>query len=283
MKISIFPEAKPHPKSKAEKVKESFKVSKPYLPKTVDIVDENSLVEYVTSFAWSPFVFDGVRHADNFVSCDFLVYDIDEGLTIDGADEILKAQQFCYLILPSPSHTPTNHRFRVVLPLAHSITDEETYAATWRAGAEILGVVDEQCKDTARYFFGSRSDDGFWQEGDFFMPRKKVIVPENRGYVPSQTTLINVTDDKKELVKKIYGKERDKIPEAVDYFITNAKTGISGGWISALNSFVFSLSLSGIDDTIIWELCEQLAPEELDKRDNYQIKKAIADGKKAEI
>lgn len=280
MKLSIFPAAKAHPTSKEEKVNESFKVSKPYFPETVQIVDDANLLKYVTKYAWSPFVFDGVRHADNFISCDFLVYDIDEGLTIDDADSILSGTNYCYLILPSPSHTRENHRFRVIIPLAHSILDFDTYDATWLKGAELLGVVDEQCKDKARYYFGSRDNDGYSDfSKDFFMPVKK-SEPENRGYVPSQTTMIAVTGDAQDLVKQIYGKERDKIPEAVDYFIKNAHTGIPGGWICALNAFCFSLSLSEIEEDVIMEVVEKLAPEELDKRDLQQIKKAIYDGQK---
>lgn len=280
MKLSIFPSAKAHPTSKAEKVQESFKVSKPYLPKTVSIVDDSTLIQYVTSHAWSPFVFNGHRHADNFVSCDFLVYDIDEGLTIDDADNILSQHNYCYVILPSPSHTKENNRFRVILPLAHTIRDFETYDSTWFAGAEILGVVDEQCKDKARYYFGSRDNDGFADfSKDFFVPIKP-YKEEKTGFVPSQTTMLAVTADTKELVKYLYGEERDKVPEAVDYFIRNAHTSLPGHWINSLNAFCFSLSLSEVDETKIEEVCEKLAPCPLDKRDLYQIKKSISDGKK---
>lgn len=283
MKISIFPDAKAHPSSKAEKVTESFKVSNPHLPKTVDIVDDNSLIEYITSFAWSPFVFNGYRHADNFVSCDFLVYDIDEGLTIDEADALLLKSGYCYLILPSPSHSPENHRFRVILPLAYSIFDFDTYDSTWLEGAKILGVVDEQCKDKARYYFGSTQNDGFADfSGDFFAPIKK-MAQVNRGYVPSQTTMLDVTTDIKELITQIYGEERTKVPEAVDYFIRNAPTGIPGSWINSLNAFCFSLSLSEVEDDVIMQAVEKLAPNELDRRDLYQIRKAIKDGKKSSI
>lgn len=282
MKISIFPEAKPHPSSKAEKVKESFKVSKPYLPTVVEIVDENVLIEHVTNYAWSPFVFDGVRHAENFISCDFLVYDIDEGLTIDKADEILQATGYCYLVLPSPSHTPEAHRFRVIMPLAFSILDFNTYDATWLAGAKILGIVDEQCKDKARYYFASTLKDGFWQEGEFFAPIKKHI-PVKVTFVPSQTDMVVVTEDLGQLITQLYGEKREKVPEAVDYFIRNAHTSLPGHWTNSLNAFCFSLSLSNVAEDVIMEAVEKLAPDQLDNRDLYQIKKAIKDGQKAQL
>lgn len=281
MKLSVFPQAKAHPVSKAEKVKESFKVSNPYLPETVSIVDDASLIKYVTSYAWSPFVFSGVRHADNFVSCDFLVYDIDEGLTIDDADNILSGTNYCYLILPSPSHTAQNHRFRIIIPLAHSILDFDTYDATWLAGAKLLGVVDEQCKDKARYYFGSRDNDGFADfSKDFFVP-VRVEKEETKHFTPSQTTMLKVTEDTQELVRKLYGEKRDKIPEAVDYFLRNAKTGLPGNWINSINAAAFSLSLSGVDEELIIEVFTLLAPEgELDSKDLYQVHRAWRDGQK---
>lgn len=284
MKLSIFPSAKAHPTSKAEKVQESFKVSKPYLPQTVTIVDDLSLIRYVTSYAWSPFIFDGYRHADNFVSCDFLVYDIDEGLTIDDADTILSGTNYCYLILPSPSHTPENHRFRVIIPLAHSILDKETYDETWSKGAELLGTVDQQTKDIARYFFGSTDNDGFADfSKDFFVPVKpKTLVPEKSGYLASTTEMLPVSADIKEVVKFLYGEERDKVPEAVDYFLKNAHTGLPGNWINSLNRCCFSLALSGVPEERIYEVMEKLAPDGgLDSKDKYQVKRAIRDGEKA--
>lgn len=280
MRISIFPEAKAHPSSKEEKIKESYKVSNPYLPETVTIVDDNSLVNYICNYAWSPIIFNGTRHADNFVSCDFLVYDIDEGMTIDEADAILSNTNYCYLILPSPSHTPTNQRFRIIIPLAHSILDFETYDSTWLAGAEILGVVDEQCKDKARYYFGCRDNDGFADfSKDFFVPIKK-HAPEKANFMPSTTTMLEVSADLADVVKYLYGEKRDKIPESVDYFLKNAHTSLPGHWNTSLNRFCFSLALSGVEEEKIYQVCEKFAPETLDKRDIYQIERAIRDGYK---
>ena len=283
MKISIFPEAKAHPSSKAEKASESFKVSKPYLPQTVGIVDEHSLIKYITNYAWSPFIFDGVRHAENFISCDFLVYDIDEGLTLEQAEEKLEKCHFCYLVLPSPSHSPENHRFRVIIPLAHSIFDEETYAQTWDYGAKLLGTVDEQTKDLARYYFGSIDNGwGFWDfTKDFLTPIKAAPVFSQERFTPSQTLMLSVDAGLEEMVEKLYGKKRDKIPEAVHYFLVNANSGIPGNWTNSLNAAVFSLALSNVEEDVIIEVLEPLCPDgAFDKKDWYQVKRAIRDGKK---
>lgn len=279
MKLSIFPEANPHPKNKEEKRIESFKVSSPYLPTTVSISTDEDLIKYVTNYAWSPFVFSGTRHANNFVGCDFLVYDIDEGLTIEEAKSIVEARGLCCLCLPSPSHSEEAHRFRIVLPLAKTISTADVYEETWRKGAELFGNVDEQCKDRARYFFGSTMVDGFWNEGKFFEP----IAPKKKmEQAPAKVSevMLPVDNNIKEIVSAIYGEERKFIPEAVEYFITNAHTGLPGHWINSLNAFCFSLSLSGIEEDAILTVCKQLAPNDLDQKDLYQIKKSIQDAKK---
>lgn len=281
MRISIFREAKAHPVGKAEKVSNTFKCSAPYIPETVIVKTENELIDYITKYAWSPAIFNGVRKADNFVSTDFLVYDIDDGMTIDEADSKLLPTGFSYLILPSPSHTDIAPRFRIIIPLAHTIRDIDTFDATWQDGAAFFQTVDKQCSDSCRFYFASRANDGYWQEGDFLVPVKKQINPVAK-FSPSQTNLLPVSAEIKDVVTKLYGKDRDKIPEAVDYFIKNAHTGMKGEWVNSLNSAAFSLALSKVADHVIIEVLESLCPEgSLDKKDIYQVKRAIRDGKKA--
>ncbi len=281
MKLSIWPKANPHPKTKEEKGFVGFQVSSPNLPTTVEFEDSSSLITYVTQNAWSPFVFSGVRNANNFVSCDFLVYDIDDGLTIDKTEDIIKKLGLCCLCLPSPSHSEQLHKFRIILPLAYSITSPDVYIATWLKGADIFGTVDEQCKDLARFFNSSTTEDGFWEEGVLFEPQAP---KQATGTSPSsdgdQGILLPVSGDINETVKAIYGEERHFISESVDFFIRNAHTGLQGEWINSLNRFCFSLALSEISEDVILRVCNELAPSELDKKDLYQIKKAISDARK---
>ena len=244
------------------------------------IANDTELFSAVSSFAWSPFIFDGnKRLASNFKETWFLVYDIDEGMTIDECEVILSREKLCGLVLPSTSHTPEAQRFRVILPLGRVITSEKVYAETWRKGAELFGVVDEQCRDTARFFFSCRTDDGFWLNGDMFVPVIEVEKPKLEQH--STTAMIKVSEDINETVLQIYGEKREKIPEAVDFFLKNAHTGLHGKWNTSLNAFVFSLTLSGVSDTIVLDVCEQLAPQPLDSKDLYQIKRSIKDGKAA--
>lgn len=278
MRLSIFPEVSPLPKSKDEKHQQSKKASQ-CLVRVVE--NDEDLLSIITTYAWSPFIFDhNKRLADNFLSTDLLVYDIDEGLTIDQCSAIVEREKLCCLCLPSPSHSDSAPRFRVVLPLARTITSPEVYAETWLRGAELFGVVDEQCKDLARFFFSCTKSDGFWLEGELFQPVLPVEKPVDYTTGEFSQSLISVTDDINELVTQIYGEKRERIPEAVDFFIKNAHTGLSGSWVNRLNSFVFSLTLSGVDGTIVHEVCEKLAPDKLDSKDLYQIKRAIKDGER---
>ena len=277
MRLTIFPEVSPLPKNKEEKHQQSKKASTGIL-KTVNTDEE--LVQLVTTYAWSPFVFENNRRlADNFISCDLLTYDIDSGLSIDECSSIIESQKLCCLCLPSPSHTDKNPRFRIILPLARTITSAEVYAETWLRGAELFGVVDPQCRDTARFFFSCTADDGFWQEGELFSP--VVPVEKSPDYSGnSSNSLIEVTEDINDLVEQIYGEKRTKIPEAVDFFIRNAGTGIPGHWVNSLNAAVFSLALSGVSEEVITEVFEKLAPNPLDAKDRYQLKRAIKDGQR---
>jgi hypothetical protein len=94
-------------------------------------------------------------------------------------------------------------------------------------------------------------------------------------------TQVEVPEELSEIVKLLYGKERETIPEAVEFFLTNAHTGLQGLWINSLNSCVFSLALSGVDATIIEEVIAKVSPDALDKKDLYQINRSIKDGNKA--
>lgn len=279
MKFSIFPKANPHPSGKEEKRKESFKVSSPYLPETVTANTEDELIRYITSYAWSPFVFNGVRDELNFVSTDMLVFDIDEGMTIDELDQIVQKNGICCLCLPSPSHKPEEQRFRVIFPLAFTIRNPLVYKTTWEAGNKLLkDVCDPQCKDLARFFFGSTASDGFWQEGKLFEP----VMPPPTFTIPSfsrnSKKTAPVSSDITEVVTWLYGETRTVVPEVVAFFIKEGHTGLKGAWINTLNALCFSLTLSEVPSERIYELIEKIAPEPLDDKDTYQIERSIKDG-----
>lgn len=278
MKISIFPKANFLPKNKDDKIALSKLASNPNLPVVININTEEDLINAVTSFGWSPSIFSGARHNDNFISTDFMSLDIDSGLSIEEAEKRVQTLGLCCLCLPSPSHTETAHKFRLIFPLAKTILNCDDFDATWDYLQKHFPELDNQCSDLARWYAPSKMEDGFWQDGEFLTPKK---TSETQMTLHSyKETQVEVPTELKDLVKFIYGKERDVISESVEFFLTNAHTGLSGLWINSLNSCVFSLALSGVDDIIIQKVIEDVSPEELDQRDLYQIKKAIKDGRK---
>lgn len=279
MRLSIYPKVNFLPKNKDEKALQSKLASNPNLPQVLEINTDEDLINAVTSYGWSPSIFSGVRHNDNFVSTDFMSLDIDSGLRIEDAEKRVQSLGLACLCLPSPSHTEAAHRFRLIFPLAKTILTQDDFDTTWDFLQKQFPELDAQCSDYARWYAPSKMEAGFWQDGEFLVPKK---APQKEATVYNlKETQVEVPEELGEIVKLLYGKDRDTIPEAVEFFLTNAHTGLSGLWINSLNSCVFSLALSGVDDTIIEEVIAKVSPEPLDNKDLYQIKRSIRDGKKA--
>jgi hypothetical protein len=278
MKLSIYPRANFVPTSKEQKRDMAFLTSNPNIPEVLEVNTDEQLISAISSYAWSPSIFSGVRLDENFVSADFMGIDIDNGLTISQAEERAQALGLACLCLPSPSHSDEHNKFRLVFPLAKTIVTPRDFDATWDWLLEKFPELDVQCSDECRWYAPSKLGDGFWQDGLFLVP-VKAKAPDQDLAVINQN-LVEVPENLKEVVTLLYGKERDKVPEAVEFFLTNAHTGLHGLWTNSLNSCCFSLALSGIDDILIEQVMEQLAPEPLTKVDNYQIKRACRDGKR---
>lgn len=282
MLLSIFPECNPLPKSKAEKSKAAKFASRPYLPEVVEIENDEQLLDVVCSFAWSPFVFKKARLQEDFVSTDFLVLDIDEGLTIQEAEKRVEEANVTCLCVPSTSHAPEAHRFRLIFPLSRTITNLDEFLASMKDLFESFPESDVQCvTDYARYYFAHTQDDGFWIEAELLEPTTLKVEPKYKDYDRSDIlTSTKVDLSIAEIVKELYGEERDRIPEGVDYFLKNANTGLPGNWTCSLNTFVFTLSLQNIPEDVVEDIVVYLAPEPLSKSDISTLKKAYKDGEK---
>jgi hypothetical protein len=291
MQISIFPKAKAHPdktkvayqyydKKRGHNVdvyekQAASKVVNNSIPETVEVNTEDDLIEVVTKYAWSPATFNGSKVMENFIKTDFMVLDIDNGLTIDEAERITSEKNLSALCLPSPSHTEENHKFRLVFPLSWSIFDKPTFDATWKKLEEIFPDTDPQCKDCSRFYFASTMDDGFWNEGELFEPQEVKV--EVKRFTESNTVSTEKFEDK-DVLTFLYNEIPERIPEAVSTFLENAHTGLPDGWIMPLNACCFTLALQGVTEEKIYSVIEKLAPEELDSRDIETIERAISDG-----
>lgn len=101
---------------------------------------------------WSPATYRGEKRGrDNVERCYALVLDVDGTWTLDGAEEAFAG--FYGLIHTSKSHTPTQHRFRVVLPLSRHVEAHE-YDGLWRRMDDRWpGRLDGNAKDPSRFWY----------------------------------------------------------------------------------------------------------------------------------
>lgn len=133
------------------------------------------LSEFTLKYDWSPFTYkDGYRHSTSWASCDVMVLDIDQGCTITKAKELFK--EYTYIIQTTKSHTEDHNRFRVIIPLSSSVTDQEIYKNTWYSLSNRFSFIDQQCKDMARFYYKSKS---FVSEnlGKSIDPVLEIIIP----------------------------------------------------------------------------------------------------------
>jgi hypothetical protein len=281
MKLSIFRDVNPLP-AKKEKAKESRFASNPYLPEVVEICTDEDLINIVCNFAWSPFIFKGIRSKDTFISTDFLVLDIDDGLRIEDAEKRIEQSKYTCLAVPTTSHTPEQHRYRLIFPLSRTITKVEEFEASILDLMEAFPESDAACKDYARFFFGSTTVDGFWIEGDLLEPTTPKVEPKVRDYDrPDTTSSTKVDLSIAEIVKDLYGEEREFIPEAVDFFLKEGSTGLPGFWNFNLNRVCFTLGLQNVEQDVVEDLIAHIAPNPLDKNDLFTIRRSWKQGQEA--
>lgn len=92
---------------------------------------------------YSPFVFkDNYRKAENSTPTNLIIYDIDEGLTLDKA--VTLCADFKSLIVTTKSHQVEKNgvvcdRFRVIIPLDEA-PPKEMYKKFYTTLAEMLGI-----------------------------------------------------------------------------------------------------------------------------------------------
>lgn len=277
MKISIFPKVKALP-TKEEKAKEARFASKPYEPEIFKVFDSDQLIDIVCNYAWSPSVFNGFRSQANFKGTDFMVLDIDDGMTIDDALDKVEELDITCLCMPSTSHTEDSHRFRLIFPLVKRISDKFSFSATMEKLSESFPVDPQTIGDTARMYFGCKPTDGFLHEGKLLEP----VIPEKAKISPKkrldQAERVEVGESLEELVEALYGEPKEEIPEQVAYWLKEAPSGLSGEWHTTCNSAIFTLGLQNVDFEAVETVFRNIAPEELDDHDEYLLQRAWNDG-----
>jgi len=117
-------------------------------------------------YAWSPIVWESRRSRSSydFLFSDFLVLDIDDGISLDESINLLK--DYDALILSTKNHLkakktnngiihPPKERFRIIIPFTKRIHDLATYKATMHNIKDLFPWADNSCFDPARIYWGS--------------------------------------------------------------------------------------------------------------------------------
>lgn len=129
------------------------------------------LGHYMLSGAWSPIVWsDGYRKTDNYLSCEYLALDFDDGSwSIEKAKAWMIAGKYKGLIGTTKSHQmpkgdkPACDRFRMVIPFDRPILSYDTYRANMEHILKSIPA-DKSCKDGARFFYPCKKIE-FFQNG----------------------------------------------------------------------------------------------------------------------
>ncbi len=277
MKLSVFPKSIALPKSAEEKASQARFVSKPYKPEVRQFTTEDDLIELVTNFAYSPFIFKEYRRESDFLSTDLVVFDIDEKMKIEEAEKVINELQLTCLCLPSTSHSEEHHKFRLLFPLSRTISDPDEFRATYAKLAENFPV-DPACKDVCRFYYGSRMTAGFWLDGSLLTPVRPEK-PQNRDRKDfDQTERVTVGESLEELVQALYSESRERIPESIAYFLENAPDNLEGEMFMRANSFLFSCALAGLEEERIKLVFYSLYKYEVTSKVRYTVDKIIQEG-----
>lgn len=105
------------------------------------------------------------RHGDNFqlgghLGVDFDTEDERSTLAYLAKDKFVA--KYANIIYTTPSHKPEAPRARVVFLLDQPIHQAKNYTAAASAMLWLFGAADRQCKDAARFFYGSIHCDTVW-------------------------------------------------------------------------------------------------------------------------
>jgi hypothetical protein len=100
------------------------------------------------------------RHSRNFESGQHLGLDFDQGdksSTLPGLLESPFVAKYASILYTTPSHSPAVPRARAVFLLDEPITKAPNYALAATALLWLFSGADAQCKDAARFFYGSKN------------------------------------------------------------------------------------------------------------------------------
>lgn len=168
----------------------SKELAKDYISSSLPFGEFGTILK--SEINYSPFQYrENYRKEDNSVltnaNCIFL--DFDDGLSIDKAKGVFN--HLCYVLATTKSHQKEKNgkvcdRFRIVIPCKTNITlCKEDYKELMNDIITTYGA-DRACKDIARFYYGFKDSEVFYNFGDLFdldkamekIKKKKQIIKE---------------------------------------------------------------------------------------------------------
>jgi hypothetical protein len=165
----------------------SQKITEGYLNTRVPF-DQLHQMRAIDGYHWVAHHLDkGYRRDENIkMGCNLAVIDVDDGVAIETAQLLL--EDFHYIIHTTKRHTPTAHRFRIILPLSHEV---ELSSKDYK---EFMGNIyqwmpfdcDKQTNDRARKWLSCKGkywyNEGEKLEALQFIPKTKKAEQQRKRY-----------------------------------------------------------------------------------------------------
>lgn len=168
----------------------SKELAKDYISNSLPFGEFGTILK--SEINYSPFQYrENYRKEDNSVltnaNCIFL--DFDDGFSIDKAKGVFG--HLCYVLATTKSHQKEKNgkvcdRFRIVIPCETNITlSKQDYKELMNDIITTYGA-DRACKDIARFYYGFKDSEVFYNFGDLFdfekamekIKKKKQIIKE---------------------------------------------------------------------------------------------------------
>jgi len=152
---------------------------------------------HLANFHWiAHHVLEGHRREENCIpGFNIVVIDVDEGVSVDTAKLLM--QDYKYLLYTTKRHTPEVNRFRLILPISHTLKmDALEYKEFMNNVYEWLPFkVDDQTNQRSRKWLSHNGDywynDGIVLDALSFIP-KTAKNEERKKVIDSQQSLSNV-------------------------------------------------------------------------------------------
>ena len=123
---------------------------------SVELNIDDLILEIGKGRAFSAQFKGGHRKSSNFICSDVIAVDIDGAVSIEDALDNSYITSNATFLYTTPSHSESEHRFRIVFLTNSTITSSEDWKNALRGAGRNLGG-DPSIKDAARQFYGSKS------------------------------------------------------------------------------------------------------------------------------